>query len=168
MVGRGSRPLDNSLSFVKFLPSLWDINWIGYGFYCFASLASPIHGMLRWFCWESCQSCVVEQTRVEFCLLHHGVLRGKFRWNLQLHLPPRVEFTPCFLAGNTMKCRSKPVVFPYFTTRKYHPSGILGTTRRFASLLNRKEGQTEIFRYSVMTIESWNHTQPLSITHVRL
>jgi hypothetical protein len=65
---------------------------------------------------------------VEFCLLHHGVLRGKFRWNLQLHLPPRVEFTPCFLAGNTMKCSSKPVVFPYFTTRKYHPSGILGTT----------------------------------------
>jgi hypothetical protein len=66
---------------------------------------------------------------VEFCLLHHGVLRGKFRWNLQLHLPPRVEFTLCFLAGNTTKCSSKPVVFPYFTTRKYHPSGILGTTR---------------------------------------
>jgi hypothetical protein len=91
-------------------------------------LASPIHGMLRWFCWESCQSCVVEQTRVEFCLLHHGVLWGKFWWNLQLHLPPRVEFTPCFLAGNTTKCSSKPVVFPYFTMRKYHPSGILGTT----------------------------------------
>jgi hypothetical protein len=141
MVGRGSLStihyllwnsyLNNSLSFVKFLPSLWDINWIGDGFYCFASLASPIHGMLRWFCWESCQSCVVEQTRVEFCLLHHGVLRGKFRWNLQLHLPPRVEFTPCFLAGNTTKCSSKPVVFPYFTTRKYHPSGILGTTLRW-------------------------------------
>jgi hypothetical protein len=116
---------------VKFLPSLWDINWIGDGFYCFASLASlrPIHG--RWFCWESCQSCVVEQTRVEFCLFHHGVLRGKFRWNLQLHLPPRVEFTLCFLVGNTTKCSSKPVVFPYFTTRKYHPSGILGTTQRW-------------------------------------
>jgi hypothetical protein len=68
---------------------------------------------------------------VEFCLLHHGVLRGKFRWNLQLHLPPWVEFTPCFLAGNTTKCSSKPVVFPYFTTRKYHPSGILGTTPKW-------------------------------------
>jgi hypothetical protein len=43
--GRAWQPLDNSLSIVKFLPSLWDINWIGDGFYCFASLASPIHGM---------------------------------------------------------------------------------------------------------------------------
>jgi hypothetical protein len=57
---------------------------------------------------------------------------GKFRWNLQLHLPPRVEFTLCFLAGNTTKCSSKPaVVFPYFTMRKYHPGGILGTTRKY-------------------------------------
>jgi hypothetical protein len=67
--GRAWQPLDNSLSFLKFLPSLWDINWIGNGFYCFASLASPIHGMLRWFCWESCQSCVVEQTLVERCFM---------------------------------------------------------------------------------------------------
>jgi hypothetical protein len=63
---------------------------------------------------------------VEFCLLHHGVLRGKFRWNLQLRLPPRVEFTPCFLAGNTTKCSSKPVVFPYFYHKEIPPQWNFG------------------------------------------
>jgi hypothetical protein len=65
------------------------------------------------------------------------VLQGNFWWNLQLHLPPQVDFTPSFLAGDTPRCSLRPVVFPYFTARKYHPGGILGTTSRFVEMAKK-------------------------------
>ncbi len=40
------------------------------------------------------------------------VLLGNFWWNLQLHLPTQVDFTPSFLAGNTPRFSSRLVVFP--------------------------------------------------------
>jgi hypothetical protein len=38
------------------------------------------------------------------------VLWGNFWWNLQLHLPPQVDFTPSFLVGDTPRCSSRLVV----------------------------------------------------------
>jgi hypothetical protein len=56
--------------------------------------------------------------------------RSNFWWNIQLEVPPRVEFTPHPQAGNTMGCGPNGVVFPYFLARKYHPGGILAITQK--------------------------------------
>jgi hypothetical protein len=69
-------------------------------------------------------------TRVEFWWCCPCFVVAIFWWNIQLEVPPRVEFTPHPQAGNTTGCGPHGVVFPYFLARKYHPGGILAITHR--------------------------------------
>jgi hypothetical protein len=70
-------------------------------------------------------------TRVEFWWCCPCFVAAIFWWNIQLEVPPRVEFTPHPQAGNTTGCGPNGVVFPYFLARKYHPGGILAITAIF-------------------------------------
>jgi hypothetical protein len=77
---------------------------------------------------QSGLDCTYARTRVEFWCCCPCFVAAIFWWNIQLEVPPRVEFTPHPQAGNTTGCGPNGVAFPYFLVRKYHPGGILGTT----------------------------------------
>jgi hypothetical protein len=85
-------------------------------------------------------------TRVEFWWCCPCFVAAIFWWNIQLEVPPRVEFTPHPQAGNTTGCGPNGVVFPYFLARKYHPGGILAITQQYCMVLISRA--VELFTWS--------------------